>query len=389
MAQLKDTSDYRPNLPKYQRRSITRQEPDVSNPNAGIAEAADAKMWDEATRAVISGSEIRAKMDLISLDMEKRKMTAEMNDYYLDQQSAMKEGLMGIPDGFLNGSDFDDNYENGKIGVKPYAFDENKYSQRALEHMAPALKMQDDQFKKDTRDLFWGELLNRNDESLNNLENRQLTALSNRLSNYSIEDHENKMSRNEDIATGNIAFNKDGLFTGKIGDMMMQKLGILNNDMFAYRNLIRTQIEAKLINKEKAALRIQNYAQKQGEIMFNNIASLDPDEALEMALNGDIKIRKGYETVFAGENMEDIVYTDSRITQYHLNKMKRDKDQLTKDKQERFLTLTKYKATNDPTGFLKQFGAWIPGSIKEYDFNVPVNEFAIQHKYTYEYRKNK
>jgi len=365
MAQLTDTTDYRPNLPKYQSRGITRQQPNINNPNAGLVHSADAKVWDAATKTIASGVEVRAKMDLMALDMEKRKMTAEMNDYYLDQQSAMKEGLMGIPDGLLNGSDFDDNYEKGKVGVKPYAFDESKYSQRAIEQMAPALKMQDDQFRKDTRDLFWGELVHRNEESLNNLENRQLTALSNQLTNYTIADHENKMSRNENIATGKMAFKKDGLFSGIAGDMMVQKLGILNNDMLAYRNLIRAQVEAKVLTKEKATSRIQNYGQKQGEIMFNNIASLDPDEALEMALNGDIKISKGDETVFAGEDMEDVVYTDPRITQYHLDKMKRDKDQLTAAKHERFLTLTTYNATNDPTGFLKQFGAWIPGAIKK------------------------
>ena len=111
MAQLTDTTDYRPNLPKYQSRGITRQQPNINNPNAGLVHSADAKVWDAATKTIASGVEVRAKMDLMALDMEKRKMTAEMNDYYLDQQSAMKEGLMGIPDGLLNGSDFDDNYE--------------------------------------------------------------------------------------------------------------------------------------------------------------------------------------------------------------------------------------------------------------------------------------
>ena len=78
MAEITDTSGYRPNLQSYRSKGITRQNA-PTNPNAGIVEAADAKMWDSITNSLEKVITVKAKMDHMALDLEKQKLGAEIN----------------------------------------------------------------------------------------------------------------------------------------------------------------------------------------------------------------------------------------------------------------------------------------------------------------------
>jgi len=351
MAEIQDTSGAKPQLRRYQSRSVQVKDAPV-NKGGGSVEESDAKMWDSISGSLETVINVGNKMRQIALEDEKVKISADMQSHYIDATSALSEGMNQQSNEQLAG--FEGLYGSGKLdgsykGLKEFKVADG-YSKKAQEDMAPFIELAEKKFHADAIKLHFGELVHRSNNQLSLLESKSLSGLSLQL-------EELESARD---STGTTT-DKDGkkvkrMFAFATGQGIdTQKAEAANNLLSVYvQNVLEGKVERNLMSQGDMDLRVFNYAQALGKVQFDHYAGIDEEKAMDLALKKGIVLDPG-------GGRDGIVYNDPQLSSYINTTRIRERSELETNRRNSHLQARKLEYKGEGAEkFLETYRAFDP-----------------------------
>ena len=326
MAEIRDTQGLKADLKTYQSRPAVYRNPGQGGQiNDGASEQ---KMWNSVSRSLETIFKTKNEMDLAAQDLEKDKIATEIADHYRNLTTQVNENIKSLPDGDLAGKKFSQDFSDPDNGLyDKYELPVGQYSDNAIKQMQAHADNASSIFEHNTRTKFHAELVRRTEAMLTNKENRSLADLDNKL----VVAHE--------------SFPEE--FAGKY--LEANKNEYANDLITNFRGVLKDKVTGGMLSQEEADRRLYSYGQKMGTVLFNHYTKIDPERALDIALE------KGF--AVGGKNGEcagQCITLDSSVMATFLtNRIGKRNSHLEKQKRADHVSMMYEVADLNPENFLE------------------------------------